>query len=93
MGDGAGGGGGGGGATNGGTGGGAANCDCGGGGNSFVPAGGSITNGNLTAPGGNTDPDYLPGIGIGGLGAGAAGTQVFAGFPGGNGLVVIEWIR
>ena len=95
SGDGGGGGGGGGGATNGGTGGGAATCDCGGGGggggNSFVPAGGGITNGNLTNPGGNTDPDYLPGIGVGGLGAGAPGAPLA--LPGGDGLVVIEWIR
>jgi hypothetical protein len=96
-GDGAGGGGGGGGATNGGAGGGAATCDCGGGGggggNSFVPAGGTIIGGNLTTPGGTTDPDYLPGIGVGGLGAGAPGAPGNLALPGGNGLVVIEWIR
>jgi len=93
AGDGGGGGGGGGGATNGGTGGAAATCDCGagggGGGNSFVPAGGTIIDGSLTTPGGNADPDYLPGIGVGGLGAGASGGPRV----GGNGLVVIEWIR
>ena len=89
VGDGGGGGGGGGGATRGGTGGGAATCDCGGGGNSFAP-GGTIVDGSLTTPGGTTDPDYLPGIGVGGLGAAAPPSLAL---PGGNGLVVIEWIR
>ena len=56
-----------------------------------MTAGGTIIGGNLTTPGGNTDPDYLPGIGVGGLGAGAPGAPLA--LPGGDGLVVIEWIQ